>query len=309
MLSDQMASQERYRKEVQKLQVELDQERSEHVRTRCELEATRDLSNLLKEQVERLRVSLAHSGVRQTSGSPCTEAHGYPPFCDAQSNFATTEPPPQQSNLSNLPQVLLDGESEAKDVDDVASKDSFQVGNPLLSNTYPLPTGDNITTQRNFENSFVELVSPSPECSSRLELGVFGDLLPSAEIKTRVTRAGGTARDDLGDCNKGDNCDVRGCFYFQQLAPGYSTRADKGLGTNSEFMQAIGKPLWSQRQEDIEELHHNAVNKDPPSIHPFDRLLGRDASLCKELLRALLDKEKELFELRSAFGLSGKGVK
>ncbi|CAJ16591.1 hypothetical protein, conserved [Trypanosoma brucei brucei TREU927] len=298
VLSENLAFHERVVKEAESLRAELNQERLEHARTRCELQETQHLSNLFKQQLECFQVTGIPGEVRQASGSLATEAHRCRPCADKKTYSAAVEAPAPAWEVGEELVAEEDCKIDAG-IDESNGRHSPFEG-LLSTQTCGVPLGNDAEALNLHEGTSADVSVPSFNCSAVFELGgsegpSFTSVIKEGVIPDRVEILVGTR-----------NPIKRDIIEAEELPPTEKVPppADQQGGAGNALFDKQGKPTVNPfllcNRAAVEERYRPVDGMRRPSAHLFDEFVGREAVLCKELMRALLEKEKHVAELKSA---------
>ncbi|RNF02341.1 hypothetical protein TraAM80_06469 [Trypanosoma rangeli] len=306
VLSEQLATYERDREELEKLRTELTQERLNHDHTRGKLGAAQDMCLALKQQLEKLQDAAAASasplrGKDLSSGK--ARGHG---VLDAQSPTSTLMTPTPRRQPPPTPEAK-------EDTDGVSGAEA---------STFPLLRGQS---------------PPSHSCREEwlTDRGLVGNVASNSTINVSDPSVAFSAVPDL-DPEEAHSFLLRSMDHHgsaKRAVVGSNEECDGGMQRETEYMELDGRlsscktrntTLSTVGVQRVDVLANDAASCGPSSsrafseaalmLHPpspdmFEQLAGRESELCKELLRIILDKEKQLAELVSARLLLGEGTK
>ncbi|EKF30494.1 hypothetical protein MOQ_005694 [Trypanosoma cruzi marinkellei] len=297
MLSEQLANYEREREELEQLRMELEQERLNHDRTRSELDEAQGMCIALKQQLENLKkvsnASFSPSGKKDSPAVKYREDF----LLDTQSPTSIFLTPTPRRQPPPVPQ-LKGGEEYTSGIN--VSKFSLvrekSKSLRLLSDESPTDRGfvENVTA-----NSTINVSDPSVAFSMIPEFDPDDGhvLLMNKERRDdsakRVMEGNkeefdGETQRETEEWTEGDgapsSCETRNANLPAVIAQKMGILANNASSYGRSLTKALSDAAFTAQ------------------LHPtfqFEELVGEESLLCKELLRILLDKEKQLAELTS----------
>ncbi|KAH9598398.1 hypothetical protein LSM04_005899 [Trypanosoma melophagium] len=297
VLSDQLASSQKDRESVENLRAELRREREAHVHTQSELDAAQKMCLVLKRRLERLQdaprspVSLAGKGDLPAGGS----GDLFSP--DRHSLISMPRTPTPRQNPPPAPQPTESEEGGLKN--DVLTFSSAR-GKPTspMRQTCPERAGGEVLVEGALANSTINISDPSIASSAVADFDGAGRCSLLSEAKQGCAMGRAVGGDDE-DCDGGTQRETEECTERDGQPSNCETRSNARTSVGERTAGVVGISFSSCVHSLSGTMPGTTHAVPPPVVHPFEHLAGQEALLCKELLRALLDKEKQLAELAS----------
>ncbi|KEG12502.1 TcC31.20 [Trypanosoma grayi] len=297
VLSDQLASYEESREELEKVRAELEQERLNHARTRSELNEAQSMCQALNQRLEwahdTQNVSVTRLSTRSSPSKGMREDHlseGLSPTSMLVTPTPRRQPPPiPQPVVKEEEGTFRTGVSTFSFVQE-QQVPSYQDCSESAANH---ATVDNVPA-----NSTINISDPSISPSATFDLDVSGvpSLLGEAKQGDPPRK---TQEEDNRVCSGGAQRDMEEWTEGDGRPSSSDTRSNTHTTLGVQTTGAVGSSSSTCGKSFLKAICDAAVSVHPSKTHPFEQLAGQEALLCKELLRALLDKEKQLAELTS----------
>ncbi|ORC85851.1 uncharacterized protein TM35_000321660 [Trypanosoma theileri] len=295
VLSDQVASSQRDRESVEKLRTELRREREAHAHTQSELDAAQKMCLVLKQQLERLQdaprspVSLAGKGDLPAGG------HGDQFSPDRHSLISMPRTPTPRRNPPPAPHPTESEECRLRN--EILSLSPAR-GKPTspVHRTCPERVGDEAFVGSAPANSTINISDPSIASSAVPDFDGSGPCLLLSETRRGCVMERAVVGEEE-DCDGGTQRETEECTEGDGQPPSCDTRSNARTSQGERTALVTGISFSSSAHPLSGAMPGAALAVLPPAVHPFEHLAGQEALLCKELLRALLDKEKQLAEL------------
>ncbi|EAN99032.1 hypothetical protein C3747_50g106 [Trypanosoma cruzi] len=305
ILSEQLANYEREREELEQLRMELEQERLNHDRTRSELDAAQGMCMALKQQLENLKkasnASFSPSGKKDSPAGKYREDF----LLDTQSPTSVFMTPTPRRQPPPVPQ-LKEGEEYTSGIN--VSK--FSLGREKSKSLRPFR--DDSPTDKGFvenvtANSTINVSDPSVAFSMIPEFDpddghVFWMNKEKQDNSAKRVMEGnkeefdGETQRETEEWTEGDggpsSCETRNTNLPTVVAQKTESLANDASSYGRSLTKALSDAAFTVQ------LH---------PAYQFEEIAGQESLLCKELLRILLDKEKQIAELTSErMGLLGE---
>ncbi|RNF03737.1 uncharacterized protein Tco025E_08122 [Trypanosoma conorhini] len=308
-LSEQLATYERDREELERLRMALEQERLNHDHTRSELDAAQEMCLALKHQLETSQLVAAASASplrRKDSAAGKTREHFLPDAHSPTSTLMTPTPTPRRQP----PPVP-------------ASREDAEYISGAAASTFPLVRGksqpsrpcreERPTEQGPVGNvtatSTINVSDPSVALSAVPDMDLdeaHSFLVRQAEDEHLAKRAMPWGSEE---CDEGTQRETE---EYTEREGGHSSCATRDTTLPAASVQRTGILAYdalSCGRSSTEALSEAALALQPLPPEAFDQLAGREADLCRELLRIILDKENQIAELTAARMQPGEETK